>query len=125
MTIAPLSTPYGHTIFCDDIRFEINGKVTLVGIYAGDMVFGRELPATLPKFCLRIAYTERPNESTEPVQIRVYMPGEEKGRDEPSFKIDVARENVEQIPIVPLGDTDGEQLKTMVFHLSLEAVNVK
>ena len=51
MKIASPSTPTGSTIFCDDIRYEINGKVTLVGVYAADMVLPNDFPVTLPKIC--------------------------------------------------------------------------
>ena len=40
---------YGHTIFCDDIRHELNGKVTLVGCYSGDMEFPVPGPVLYPK----------------------------------------------------------------------------
>ncbi|WP_143595019.1 hypothetical protein [Thioclava sp. DLFJ4-1] len=42
--------PYGTTIFCDDIRNEVNGKLTLIGCYSGDMNFTNPGPATLPTF---------------------------------------------------------------------------
>lgn len=36
--------------FCDDIRHEVNGKVTLVGCYEGDLQVP-EFPALLPRIC--------------------------------------------------------------------------
>lgn len=36
-----------HAIFCDDIRFEVGNKVSLVGIYGTDL-FLQEIPLVLP-----------------------------------------------------------------------------
>lgn len=39
------------TIFCDDIRHELGGKTSFIGVYAGVM-FVASFPVILPKFCL-------------------------------------------------------------------------
>jgi len=82
-TVEPI-TPYGTTIFCDDIRLEASGKVTLVGVYIGDLIVLGTLPTTLPKFAMRILYTERPQESTDPVELRIFFPGDDDAT--PSIK---------------------------------------
>lgn len=38
------------TIFCDDIRHEINGKMSLMGMY-GDVMYLPDFPITIPKIC--------------------------------------------------------------------------
>jgi len=43
--------PYLETIFCDDIRQEISGKRTLVGVYEHNLLV-ESFPVTLPKLCL-------------------------------------------------------------------------
>ncbi|AOY00121.1 hypothetical protein [Jeongeupia sp. USM3] len=40
-----------HSIFCDDIRHEVNGKTTLVGCYAGVM-YVQAFPALLARLCI-------------------------------------------------------------------------
>lgn len=40
------------TLFLDDIREEVSGKFSLIGLYGADMVLGVSLPAALPKFCI-------------------------------------------------------------------------
>ena len=87
MTEINWPTPYGFTTFCDDIRHEMGGKKTLVGIYAADMNFHGPLPITLPKFCLAIHYFERPGESSDPIKIEVTLPGDEA--DKPSISADL------------------------------------
>ena len=41
---------YGVTVFCDDIRFEVNGKMTLVGCYGAQLNFNGPPPGILPTF---------------------------------------------------------------------------
>ena len=76
MTLVRTHTPYGYVIFCDDIRFEFGGKTTYVGVYSGTLVGIGSFPLVLPKFVMLATYIERPGESTEPVQIRAFLPGE-------------------------------------------------
>jgi|JI7StandDraft_1071085.scaffolds.fasta_scaffold351552_1 hypothetical protein len=38
--------------YCDDIRYEVDGKTTLVGVYGTDLLVP-SFPATLPKLCIR------------------------------------------------------------------------
>jgi hypothetical protein len=48
-----------ETTWCDDIRQEVGGKLTLVGVYSGAMLVG-SFPITLPKLCLSVkAITDR------------------------------------------------------------------
>src|SRR6266849_4932270 len=35
---APAPDFYGNTIFCDDIRLELEGKITYVGVYTGSLL---------------------------------------------------------------------------------------
>lgn len=46
-------TPHVETLFCDDIRHEINGKLSYIGVYA-DALLVPAFPATLPKLCVSI-----------------------------------------------------------------------
>jgi hypothetical protein len=39
-----------HCVFCDDIRQEIGNKISLMGIYSGEMIFPVKPPVVLPKF---------------------------------------------------------------------------
>jgi hypothetical protein len=69
----------GYAIFCDDIRHEIGGKTTFIGVYDGIMLIHGDFPFLLPKFGLGIRYMERKDAHlTEDVTIHVYMPGQDK-----------------------------------------------
>ena len=48
--------PHVETIFCDDIRDEVSGKVTYVGTYMSHL-YAKNFPLSLPKFCIAIKIT--------------------------------------------------------------------
>jgi hypothetical protein len=71
---------YGHSVFCDDIRHETSGKLTLVGVYTNAMFVHGEFPFTLPKFGISITYSERHGTCSGPVFFRVFLPGDPDSR---------------------------------------------
>ena len=114
-------TPFGYTIFCDDIRHEISGKTTFVGIYAGEMILHVPLPAIYPKLCLAIHYTERPGESTEPVRIEVSLPGDEI--DKPAIVADLPIDQMRNRP--PPSDPGADDPRLGVqFHMGLTPLQI-
>lgn len=46
--------PYGITLFCDDIRQEVGGKLSYMGIYGPEMLLFGPKPAVLPKLCIAV-----------------------------------------------------------------------
>lgn len=61
MIIHP-AMPAGYVIFCDDIRQEVNGKITLVGVYGGEMTIYGNAPASIPKLGIAIRFRVDPND---------------------------------------------------------------
>jgi hypothetical protein len=51
MLILP-TNPSGFSIFCDDIRYEMSGKQTYIGVYDGSMRIASSAPATIPQLCV-------------------------------------------------------------------------
>jgi hypothetical protein len=47
--------------FCDDIRFEMDGKLALVDSSLGEMTVRGDFPATLPKFAISTVFTQHKN----------------------------------------------------------------
>lgn len=43
-------TRFAYSIFCDDIRNEVNGKHSVMGVL-GNLMYLAEFPAVLPKLC--------------------------------------------------------------------------
>lgn len=80
---------YGYTIFCDDIRAEVDGKVTYVGAYSGTMFVRGTFPVTLPKFALGIVYLQRHDKVMLPITFHVFLP---EAKDEPSIVAEMSEE---------------------------------
>ncbi len=87
MTEIHWPTPYGYTDFCDDIRQEIAGKITLVGLYAGEMKIFGTLPLNVSKLALAIHYFEKPGEGNDPLELRILLPGD--ADDAPTQRIEI------------------------------------
>lgn len=66
--------PHGTTIFCDDIRDEVGGKKTYVGVYLHDLVISGPLPALIPSFGFVISYLEPVNFPKKDISIKVFVP---------------------------------------------------
>jgi len=60
-------------LFCDDIRSEVSGQQTLVGIMPDNLAVD-SFPATLLKLCLYVRFHIYPRASVAPVVVRVDIP---------------------------------------------------
>jgi hypothetical protein len=78
---------YGYTIFCDDIRHEVGGKVTFVGVYTKHMYVHDAFPCLLPKFGVWIQYNQHPDHIVKPIKFFIYLPGDKD--DGPSIILQV------------------------------------
>ena len=60
MTEQDRNKAWGFSLFGDDVRFEMGGKSSLMGIYQSDMVFPNSVrfPIILSKFVIQINYFE-------------------------------------------------------------------
>jgi hypothetical protein len=86
---------FGHTIFCDDIRFEVGGKLTYVGAYAqGKMFVHSPFPVVLPKLCLGISYFQKATEVILPTKFMVFLPGDTE--DKPSITSEPTEKDARQ-----------------------------
>jgi hypothetical protein len=94
------SEPFAVSIFCDDIRQEIGGKLSFMGVYYGAM-YVPQFPIILPKFCVNVTFYEPKNMAevrVSPVIIRVFMPNDTD--DTPSITGEV-RSIKEMIGLLP------------------------
>ncbi len=64
--------PTGHVVFCDDIREEIGGKRTFVGVYGNFMVIAAVGPITLQQLCAAISLRIHPPIEPTAVSIRIF-----------------------------------------------------
>jgi hypothetical protein len=95
-------THLGYTIFCDDIRNEMGGKTSFVGVYENEMFIHGDFPCLLPKFGLGIRYMEKRGAyKSQPVTLRIYLPGDEENTpslEAPISQIVEARKNLKAHP---------------------------
>lgn len=59
-------------IYCDDIRQEIGGKQSLMGIYNADLIVG-EFPTTLAKLCVQVTVRFPFGRSAENLTVKMLM----------------------------------------------------
>lgn len=84
---------FGYTIFCDDVREEVGGKLTYVGVYAGHLFVTTEFPLTLAKLCLVIHYMEAV-EAPKVGELRIritFVPDGAEQREISESRIDMLR----------------------------------
>lgn len=77
----PMTTPYLHVIFCDDVRPEASGKMLYIGVYGGELI-APAFPLLLPKLAVVAYYAfpfgDQPDGGTSKAQsISLMLDGEE------------------------------------------------
>jgi len=87
MTEITWPAPFGYTVFCDDVRREMLGKTTHVGIYGGDMRVMGEPPIHLPRLTLVVNFYEKMGEGSDPLELQIYLPSD---GETPSNKIEIS-----------------------------------
>jgi len=59
-----------ETLFCDDIRHEVGGKLSIIGVYSGAL-FVQAFPVTLPKLCLSVKIVTPADEPLQVLNLRI------------------------------------------------------
>jgi hypothetical protein len=77
---------YGHTIFSDDLRYEIDGKLNYIGVYNGVMYFpaNQSFPVALPKLSAFVWLYMPVEKDPKEIELLVSFPGDKE--DAPSFR---------------------------------------
>jgi hypothetical protein len=106
MTMALLPAPdvYGYTIFCDDIRQEVGGKVSFIGSYSGTMIVNVPFPATLPIFAMGITLLQRRRVFIPNIRLWVFLPGDPD--DAPSMQAEAGESIDGAIAAATSAETD-------------------
>lgn len=66
---------HGYSIFCDDIRNEVGGKLSFIGCYNSVMFTSPDMPFVLPKFCIHTHVVSPAELPLSSVVLRCYVPG--------------------------------------------------
>ncbi len=83
---------YGTTVFCDDIRYEIGGKISLIGVYGQQIFLHGAFPFTLAKLGISITYVQRQTKVVMPAAVLIFLPGDPD--DTPSIRGEISMEEV-------------------------------
>jgi len=59
-----------ETLFCDDIRQEMAGKVSFIGVYSSSL-FVQGFPVVLPKLCLAVKLVTAADDQMEQIRLQV------------------------------------------------------
>lgn len=107
---------WGFSLFVDDVRSEMGGKMSIMGLYQSDMIFpaSQDFPLVLPRFGILIKYYEVQNYFTDDLVVRVFLPGDSK--DAPSMIMPFSR--VALNAAVPPRQHELEEDQESVFNLT-------
>lgn len=84
----PLSHPYLHATFCDDVRQEVTGKMLYIGVYSGELI-SPAYPVLLPKLAVIAHYAypfeDQPGDSAAEAKSISLMLDDEELLELPRF----------------------------------------
>lgn len=85
-----------EVVYCDDIRHEIGGKRSFMGVYSSILVVP-SAPTTLPKFCVSIRVTTEVSDPFQSLTVKLVRGDQELSRVElpneaitPTYKLNDA-----------------------------------
>lgn len=123
----PSPDVYGYTLFCDDIRYEVGGKITYVGAYSQTLNILGNFPATLAKLALAVSVIRKPEVFLPKFTLQIFMPGDPA--DAPSNNMEVEEEvkgaTSEQLEAICSMPEQGQLLIKMDFHLVVAPMKIK
>ena len=102
---------YAHAIFCDDIRQEVSGKTTMVGIYTGQLV-ASEIPCVLPKICIALSLVTPIGRNFEEIIVTGNF------NDVEIFKMGLSKHQIEEI----MAQAPDMAVPTSFFTVQLMAI---
>ena len=117
--------PYGVTTFCDDIRFEMNGKLTLVGCYSNELNFSGPPPGLLPVFAALVNIRIPINVKFKSIKIRIIK---EEGGDVSQIleaEINAEEEKIETIVENEELDDVEERIISLTFPCRWSPLSLK
>lgn len=112
-------TRFAYSIFCDDIRNEVNNKVSLMGVI-GSLMYVQEFPAMLPKLCAVVAASTPHDQPFRSISFKGTMDGNV------IFELSMDESQLEQLRknSVMVEDPVGFEAKAMVilspFHVAAQ-----
>lgn len=81
---------HAYSIFCDDIRNEINGKLSLIGV-VGHLLYVSTFPCVLPKLCVLITAMTDHDKPFKNLTFKVFV------GEEPAFDVSLGENEIQQM----------------------------
>lgn len=88
-------------MFCDDLRDELSGQTTYVGVYGDAIFIDDPLPIRLPQLCMAIHLFDEPRTEPAAITIKIIPPGADIDNPEMSFDI---TPNFQLLDLPDIGD---------------------
>lgn len=112
-------TPSGYCLFCEDIRYEQNGKFSLMGNFGNSLFLLGAFPIILPKFCLYLSYFQRREDGFQDIRLEVVLSS--KNSDIIVWESIVPSAALESAPMSE--DIEESDDPVIAIHLPLEIHN--
>jgi len=110
-------TRFAYSVFCDDIRNELNNKISLMGIF-GSLMYLQSFPTVLPKLCAVVTASTPVDRPFQSVSFKGVMDGNVIF----DISLDEAQLNEIKRSASIIDDPKGFEAKAMVvlspFHLA-------
>ncbi len=110
--------PFAITSFCDDIRYEVGGKHSLIGIYRDDMTFSGSFPLTIARLGVSVTYVEHPSLPVTDLDVLIFLPGDSP--EQPSFHTHMEAPKIDSSP-----DATEDKQRLLNFHFILSPLILK
>jgi hypothetical protein len=114
---------WGFTLFADDIRYEMGGKTSLIGIYQLDLNQLMDFPITIPKLAMLIKYYEIKGALKGDLNVKIFLPGDPESMPTLSWIIPEAAKDNAQTPYK--SDSDSEKLFDLTLPIIVSPLNIK
>jgi hypothetical protein len=114
---------WGFSLFADDLRHELGGKFSLLGIYHADLIIPSDFPLVLPKFALLVKYFEDKGYFKDDIQIQIFLPGDDQ--DQPSITTIIPAAFRDNIPSAIEPEPDSDRLLAMTMPLLISPLEIK
>ncbi|WP_143062543.1 hypothetical protein [Variovorax sp. OV084] len=97
--------------YCDDVRYEVDGKISLVGVYPGGLVINANLPATISKLFVVCNLATPKEKPFQKVAIRILL------GDKEVVKAEVPQEELSESALQLRNPSGKGYMLTMAFPL--------
>lgn len=119
----PARSAWGFSFFCDDLREEVGGKISLMGMYDRDLFFQAQTPVVFPKFVILVRYFEIVGAFSDDLVLSVFLPGDEP--DRPSISLTLNRPDAGALEPAMVFSDDAEPVLSISVPVLLSPWEVK